>query len=40
MTKTNIIHNHIKALEIYYILDALADYILDPFMTCNGIVDG
>ena len=35
-----LISEHIKALEIYYILDALADYILDPFMTCEGIVDG
>lgn len=36
----SIIHKHIKVLNIYYILDALADYILDPFMTCKGIVDG
>ena len=40
MTKTTIIHNHIKALEIYYILDALADYVLDPFLACKGIMDG
>jgi hypothetical protein len=30
------INNHIKALEIYYILDALADYILDPFSQLRG----
>lgn len=40
MTKTTTINNHLKALEIYYVLGALADYILDPFMTCKGIVDG
>jgi len=34
------IHNHIKALTIFYILDALADWILNPFMACEGIVDG
>lgn len=34
------IHKHIKALAIFYILDDLADWILDPFMACEGIVDG
>ncbi len=40
MSKTTIISRHIKALTIYYILDALADWILDPFMACEGVVDG
>ncbi len=40
MTKTTIISKHIKALAIYYILDDLADWILDPFMACNGVMDG
>jgi len=40
MNKTNIIDRHIKALTIFYILDALADWILNPFMACEGLVDG
>ena len=41
MSKTTIIDNHIKALEIYYVLEALADYILDPFSQLDGSdIDG
>lgn len=41
MTKTSIIHNHIKTLTMYYILNALADYILDPFSQLDGSdIDG
>ena len=44
MTKTTIIHNHIdrhiKSLTLFYTLCALADWILDPFMACEGVVDG
>jgi len=40
MTKTTTIARHIKALTIFYILDDLADWILDPFMACEGVIDG
>ena len=40
MTKTNITQEHIEHLALFYLLCALADWILDPFMACEGIIDG
>ncbi len=41
MTKTDdMISRHIKDLAFFFIMCDLADWILDPFMACNGVVDG
>ena len=41
MSNADIIDKHIKALGIWHILCALADYILDPFSQLDGSdIDG